>query len=164
MNNYTATAFSREAMSRLRGLIARFDINQADLAVLCDVSQSQFSKMVRGLRPMSVDQLAVTLEALGQDIGKFVTEIESFLANRAEYSSPIQYVIDDEREVDAAPFSDSMLDGWGRAARARLVPSDVSGRDDDVEEMSEYQADYGRAARKRSKDRGYDIDYHDHED
>lgn len=51
-------------------------------------------------------------------------------------------------------------------AGAVVAPKDsnVSGRDDDVEEMSEYQEDYGRAARGRSKDRGLDIDYHDHDD
>lgn len=153
MNNYTPTAFSREAMSRIRGLIARFDINQADLATLCDVSQSQFSKMVRGVRPMTIDQLAVTLDALGQNLTQFVREIDDFLANRDEYSSPIAYVVDGEREIDPTPFGASMLDDWGRAALARITPEDVSGTsDDDV--LPANQTDAALAARKRSKDRG----------
>lgn len=152
MNNYTPTAFSREATSRIKGLIARFDVNQADLAVLCDVSQSQFSKMVRGVRPMTIDQLAVTLDALGQDISVFVSEIDDFLSERAESPSPIQYVVDDERDPAPEPFGASMLDAWGRAALARIAPENVGGPEDD--EVPTRKSDAALAARKRAKDRG----------
>lgn len=51
-----------------------------------------------------------------------------------------------------------------RRAELSAGRPNVRGLDDDEEVMSDHQADYDRAARKRSKDRGLDIDFHDPED
>lgn len=75
MTNYEPSALSKESCARLRGLIARFDVNQADLAIICDVSQSQFSKIIRGVRPMTIDQLAALCEALDVDVLEFLTGV-----------------------------------------------------------------------------------------
>lgn len=117
---YTPTRFTRELVSRLRGLMARYDVNQAELALLCDVSQSQFSKMIRGTRPMTVDHMIVISEALGQDISEIIAEVQAFMNGLAEIPSPLHYVSGGVRVGDPTPVPDSELDQWGRATLARL--------------------------------------------
>lgn len=117
---------TREIISRLRGQIARFDVSQAELAVLCDVSQSQFSKIIRGTRPMSVDQLVVICDALAIDLGELTREVEDFLADRdLGQASPIVYVEEGGRLDKPYERSEDWLDEWGKAARARLHPENV---------------------------------------
>ncbi|MBP2420016.1 helix-turn-helix domain-containing protein [Microbacterium imperiale] len=117
---------TREIISRLRGQIARFDVNQTELAVLCDVSQSQFSKIIRGTRPMSLDQLVVICDALAIDLGELTREVEDFLANRdLGQASPIVYVEEGARIDPPYERSDDWLDDWGKAARQRLHPQNV---------------------------------------
>lgn len=122
MTNYEPTAFSREVCARLRGLIARYDVNQADLALLCDVSQSQFSKIIRGVRPLSVDQLAALGEALDIDLPEFLTEVDEFVRNRDFRAAPLRYVEDGERlDVPVAIYDQHVtLDPWAKAAHARM--------------------------------------------
>jgi transcriptional regulator with XRE-family HTH domain len=117
---------SREIISRLRGQIARFDVNQADLAVLCDVSQSQFSKIIRGTRPMTLDQLVVICDALAIDLGHLMREVEDFLGERdLGQASPIVYVEEGGRLDEPYERDDSWLDDWGKAARRRLHPDNI---------------------------------------
>src|SRR3546814_15326237 len=118
--SYTPTAFYREITSRIRGHIARFDINQADLAVLCDVSQSQFSKIIRGVRPMTIDQLAVICDAIEIDVIALVSDVETFVQERSESPSPMRYVLDQERVYAPEQSDANWLDGWGVADLARL--------------------------------------------
>lgn len=147
MNNYEPTLIFREIAARLRGRIARFDLNQADLAKICGVSQSQFSKIIRGTRPMTVDQLAAVCEALGLSVGQLVGEVEEFAQERLSGSSPIAYVEDDERLDTPSVRRPEWLDGFGREALERL----------DVATTEHTRGDYDRVARKRSKDRGEDL-------
>ncbi|AGW41702.1 hypothetical protein O159_16530 [Leifsonia xyli subsp. cynodontis DSM 46306] len=120
MADYSPTQYAIEITSRLRGLIARYDINQEELALICNVSQSQFSKLIRGVRPMSIDQVAVVLEALGQDFGAFMMEIDSFLMTSDEYSSPISYVDEQRKLPKPRTWTNDMLDAWGRSTLARM--------------------------------------------
>lgn len=147
MTNYEPTLIFREIAARLRGRIARFDLNQADLAKICGVSQSQFSKIIRGTRPMTVDQLAAVCEALGLSIGQLVSEVEEFAQERLSGSSPVAYVEDDERLDKPSIRKPEWLDGFGREALTRF----------NVPATTDTQDDYERVARKRSKDRGEDL-------
>lgn len=130
VTDYEPTGFSREIAARLRGFIARFDINQADLAILCDVSQSQFSKIIRGTRPMTIDHLAVICDALSINMEKLIGEVERFVDDRDQSPSPVHFVIDEERQEDPTRYKDVDLDGWGRAAGARWDAAHVGTKDD----------------------------------
>ena len=126
MSNYSPTTAAREIVDRVRGLIARYDISQAELAVLCDVSQSQFSKIIRGTRPMSLDQLIVICDALAIDLGQLVGEVESFIADRdLPTSSPVYYVEGERRLPEPADRLPEYFDPWARAAWDRLHPANV---------------------------------------
>lgn len=85
MPNYAITDLTRQAASILRGLIARYGITQQQMAEAVGVSQSQLSKMVRGTKPIDLDQLAAMCEALGTSPAVVLREAEDFLA---DYMSP----------------------------------------------------------------------------
>lgn len=117
---------AREIIARLRGQIARYDVNQAELAVLCDVSQSQFSKIIRGTRPMTLDQFVVICEALAIDVGQLATEVENFVYGRDfDRSSPVVYVEEESRLPEPWRRSASDLDGWGAAALDRVQRNNI---------------------------------------
>lgn len=122
MTNYEPTAFAKEVCARLRGLIARYDVNQSDLALICDVSQSQFSKIIRGVRPMTVDQAAALCDALDVDLATFMTEVDEFRHARNLRSSPLRYVDDGDRLDEPVKVYEQRvaLDPWAAAARSRL--------------------------------------------
>ncbi|MDQ1111091.1 transcriptional regulator with XRE-family HTH domain [Microbacterium testaceum] len=126
MSNYSPTTVAREIIDRVRGLIARYDVSQAELAVLCDVSQSQFSKIIRGTRPMSLDQLVIICDALAIDLGQLVSEVEDFVADRdLPASSPIYYVEEGRRLPEAAERLPEHFDAWAQAAWDRLHPNNL---------------------------------------
>ena len=125
MTNYSPTAFSREIAARIRGHLARFDIKQADLALLCDISQSQFSKILRGDRPMTLDQLVVICDAVEIDLGSLVDDVEHFISERDLTPSPIVFVTDQFRTPEPIRRSESSLDDWGRSTLARLNVADT---------------------------------------
>jgi transcriptional regulator with XRE-family HTH domain len=127
VTNYAPTAFSREITARIRGYIARFDLNQVDLAVLCDVSQSQFSKIIRGIRPMTVDQLAAICDAIGIDITDLAREAQQFVDERDLTAAPIRYVQDGIRVNNPDPYIDEALDDWATAAKHRLTDNVIRG-------------------------------------
>jgi len=143
VTNYSPTTFARELAARIRGYVARYDVSQADLAVLCDVSQSQFSKILRGVRPMSVDQLAVICEALGLSTAELVDEVWTFIQERDLSSSPIIYVEHDERLAQPLVWPEGVLDAWGMQARERL---DVGGVAQNDLHAADLQDDFDLAA------------------
>lgn len=83
MPNYAITDLTRQTASILRGLIARYGVTQTQMAEAVGVSQSQLSKMIRGTRPIDLDQLAAMCEALGASPSKVLAEAEDFLVNYA---------------------------------------------------------------------------------
>lgn len=125
MNNYAPTDISKEIASRLRGQIARYDVSQAELAVLCNVSQSQFSKIIRATRPMTVDQLATICDALAIDMGELLSSVETLIDNQGAHASALSYVDEEIRFDEPYQWSADMLDAWGQAALTRIanVPS-----------------------------------------
>lgn len=149
MTDYEPTAFFREITARLRGHIARFDINQADLALLCDVSQSQFSKIIRGTRPMSVDQLFVICQSLEIDIAELVQDVERFVNDRGTYASPVAFVVDEVREEQLNVWTDQFLDPWGRRAVERW---NVAHPSEDVPTVDLKKDQHDLAARPREKE------------
>jgi hypothetical protein len=76
------------------------------------------SKIIRGVRPMTLDQLAVICEALGQDLGELIAEVQAFLVDTA--SSPLNFVQEGERLDEPFRLPKSMLDRWGDAAATRV--------------------------------------------
>lgn len=143
MINYAPTAFAREMAARIRGYVARYDVAQADLAVLCDVSQSQFSKILRGVRPMTVDQMTVICEALGVDASELVSEVWMFIRERDAMSSPVVFVEEGERLDTPYHWQASILDAWGQAARTRL---NVGGATEDDNHAADLREDFDLAA------------------
>jgi len=79
--NYEVSDLTRHVASRLRGLMAQHRVTQAELAESIGVSQSQLSKMVRGVRPIDLDQLDGMCIALGVDTGDLIKEAEAALQN-----------------------------------------------------------------------------------
>lgn len=121
MSTYIQTSFGRELVARLRGSIARYDINQEELAVLCEMSQSQFSKVIRGVRPMTLDHFIVICEALDILAAELVTEV-SLWQGETRRASPIRFVEDDEHTDPPMIYDmeNGNLDKWGKAALPRV--------------------------------------------
>ncbi len=120
MSDYTPTFVAKQIAARLRGAIAQHNISQAQLAIICDVSQSQFSKIIRGVRPMTVDQLVALSEALGIDLGALVAEITDRASAMDQLSSPVVYVEDGITREDPAKWDGRFLDTYGIRALARM--------------------------------------------
>lgn len=166
MRNYKPTRFSEELIARIRGIIARYDVNQAELAILCQVSQSQFSKMIRGVRPTSIDQLAVIGAALEIDLGALISEVENFVMAEGTWSSPVGLVADYRKLEQPYVPELERLDEWGQQARAAYeespfrsaLPQDATitplnvGRDEE-DALDDYEQ---KAARETDPDRGED--------
>ncbi len=61
--------------------MSRHKVTQAELAAAIGVSQSQLSKMVRGTRPIDIDELDGMATALGTDAWSLLREAEDVLAD-----------------------------------------------------------------------------------
>ena len=125
MPNYVITDLTRQTASILRGLIARYGVTQQQMAEAVGVSQSQLSKMIRGVRPIDLDQLAAMCEALGTSPGVVLGEAESFLAaymtpNAAKFIY-VEEGLRLETPIDvskyAAQYSDPVVPEWSGRAR-----------------------------------------------
>lgn len=81
MENYKVRDLTRQVASTVRAAMAKFNVTQAEMAAAVGVSQSQLSKMVRGTRPIDIDQLDAMCRALGLDTGTVVADAEAFLGN-----------------------------------------------------------------------------------
>ncbi|MDK8171739.1 helix-turn-helix transcriptional regulator [Curtobacterium citreum] len=64
-DGYDAEPIEQSIAETLRVEMARHMLNQEDVAAAVQVSQSQFSKMLRGQRPMTVGQADRALRAVG---------------------------------------------------------------------------------------------------
>jgi len=97
--NYVITDLTRQTASILRGLIARYGVTQTQMAEAVGVSQSQLSKMIRGTRPIDLDQLTAMCEALDASPSKVLAEAEDFLINYATpYATKYIFVNDGIRQ------------------------------------------------------------------
>lgn len=153
MTDYTPTRFSTELVARLRGHIARYDLNQNDLAALCDVSQSQFSKIIRGVRPITVDQIAALCAALDLTISELVGEVEAFLEHRdGSDASPVRFVWAGEKLSSPEPIEQVYQDAWARASDSRMWGIDVRSRGEDYDLVANESIDEA----SRTTDADYD--------
>lgn len=67
----------REVAAILRGQLARAGRTQTQLATAASISQSQISKLLRGERPIDVDQLDRMCAALGLSIERVIEEADT---------------------------------------------------------------------------------------
>lgn len=59
---------SERMLERFRDELYRQRVTQHQAAAICGVSQSQFSKIIRGVRPMTVEQMFKLADMLGVEI------------------------------------------------------------------------------------------------
>lgn len=107
--NYDVNDLTRLIASRIRGLMAQHGVKQADLAASINVSQSQLSKMLRGVRPIDLDQLDGMCLALGQQMSVIVAEAEEILAKLDAEPSARYIFVDDGLRLET-PMD---TEGWG---------------------------------------------------
>lgn len=78
--NSDVSDLTRLIASMIRGLMARHGVKQAEMAESIGVSQSQLSKMIRGVRPIDIDQLDGMCRALGVDLSGIIKDAEQTLS------------------------------------------------------------------------------------
>lgn len=148
MNNYETRDLTRHVAGTIRSLMAKHGVSQGQLAEAVGVSQSQLSKMTRGAKPISIDQLHAMCWALGADIVDVLKEAQDFLYDYDfQVPSRMYFVREGLRlsepvalRQDASEPLIPVVEG-----RKRPAPSaDVSSSNDDGEMRS--QEDYVRAA------------------
>lgn len=160
MSEYQPTAFSSETVAQLRGLIARYDVNQSDLAELCNVSQSQFSKIIRGVRPMTLDQFVTICDALQLSVEEIVSESTSYVADRALRASPVTLVQDGDRLHDANWIEHEHQDPWAQQAADRITLDLVQMKDEmDVDGLRKDDVDLVANDTINETPDGTDADY-----
>lgn len=153
MPNYEVSDLTRYVAAKIRGLMGEHGVTQAELAAAIGVSQSQLSKMTRGVRPIDLDQLDGMCMALGVDTGDLVKEAEGALMNYdTKPNAKLLYV--DEGIRRSEPID---TEGWGeggpvipeyqprkRASVGALTQTD----DEDFDVTSEVRSAYGKAAHR----------------
>lgn len=154
MSNYTPTYFSRELTALLRGLIARYQVSQEVLAIACDMSQSQFSKVIRGVRPMTLDHFAAICDTLGHDMDDVLLEVTARITEYAITASPVTFSEHGERLAVAQP-SGMKPDPWAESSKERFAMAlpEVFAEDllaqPQLNVRGETQDDYAAAASER---------------
>ncbi len=126
MANYDPSVLTQTVAGIIRGRMARFGIGQAELAAAINVSQSQLSKMVRGIRPIDIDQLDGMAVALGLDAWSVLREAEEAVADwDPDYNTAAVFVEGEARREE--PFRPRTR--WNR---------DVGGaaQDDDLDNLT----------------------------
>lgn len=160
MNDYAPAFATAQIIARVRGAIAQHRVSQAQLAAICDTSQSQFSKIIRGTRPMTLDQLVVLADALDLDLPAIIAEVEEMVFDGdGRRPAAMVFVEDGITLSDPLEIDTEFLDAYGRRAVERMHTSEpaptvgdvVTGSDpmDEIEihERAEgVKSAYGRAA------------------
>lgn len=86
MSNYETQDLTRFLAGKIRALMAQHNVSQGQLAEAIGVSQSQLSKMVRGARPITIDQFEAMCWSFGVNFHELLEEAHDFLIN---YDNPI---------------------------------------------------------------------------
>ena len=76
---------TKEVAGIIKGKMARYSVSQKEMAEPVGVDQSQLSKMIRGLRPINLDQLEIMCAVLGVEIDDVIDEAHSATTNRGEW-------------------------------------------------------------------------------
>ncbi|MEG8035056.1 helix-turn-helix transcriptional regulator [Sphingomonas sp. LR61] len=150
MPNYDVSDLTRLIASMIRGLMARHGVKQSEMAESIGVSQSQLSKMVRGVRPIDIDQLDGMCRALGVDLSVVIKEAEETLSAYDSKPNARLIFVDDNIRL-AEPFDTTTWGDGGpvvpeyRTGRAGVVPlSDNELRSIDLDELR--KSDHALAA------------------
>lgn len=94
MPDYAPRDLTRYVAGVIRAEMAKQGVSQEEMADVAGVSQSQFSKMIRGVRPITIDQFAAIAEALDIDFAGTFEAAERYLDNYMEPPrSPVRYVL-----------------------------------------------------------------------
>ena len=117
--DYETRDLTRQAAALLRGLMARYDVSQRDLANSANLSQSQVSKILRGVKPVTVDELNAMCFALGTDASTLLTEAHNFIRG-IDSPIPARFIYVDEGLRLAEPYDTS---DWGSESRIDLPTS-----------------------------------------
>ncbi len=148
--NYDVSDLTRLIASMIRGLMARHGVKQSEMAESIGVSQSQLSKMVRGVRPIDIDQLDGMCRALGVDLSVVIKEAEETLSAYDSKPNARLIFVDDNIRL-AEPFDTTTWGDGGpvvpeyRTGRAGVVPlSDNELRSIDLDELR--KSDHALAA------------------
>lgn len=136
--NYEVSDLTRLIASMIRGLMARHGVKQADMAAAIGVSQSQLSKMVRGVRPIDLDQADGMCRALGADLWEVIKEAEDVLANYDAKPNARLIFVDDNIRLKT-PFDTTTWGDGGpvipehRASRIGAAPSSQEASDESTD-------------------------------
>lgn len=153
MPNYEVSDLTRYVAAKIRGLMGEHGVTQAELADSIGVSQSQLSKMTRGVRPIDLDQLDGMCMALGVDTGDLIKEAEDTLSNY-ETKPNAKLLFVDEGIRRAEPID---TEGWGsnepvipeyQPRKRSSVSASVETADEDFDVTSEVRSAYGKAAHR----------------
>ena len=99
---------TKRIASRLRGRFSEGGVTQIELAAATGISQSQLSKLLRGVRVFDVDQLDAVCQALGLEMGEVVAQAYDEAADSTHFEV-FPGILDDMGErIDE--------DAWGMAA------------------------------------------------
>lgn len=95
----TPRAITREIARVIKGRMSSYNVTQIEMAQIVGVDQSQLSKMIRGMRQITIDQLDRMCHMLDLDIVKVVQDAHEFVEERDWADEPWIYpfVLDGER-------------------------------------------------------------------
>ncbi len=170
MNDYDTLDLTRHVAGQLRALMARYGVSQSQMAESVGVSQSQLSKMVRGVKPITIDQLDAMCWSLGVDSWEILREAEEFLASH-DRALPGRLVFVEHGVALSEPrhVTDNRKSAiiHALAPRRRGTAQEPSenlivgrfGQNEGASGFDDLAASERRAASKRSADRGEDGEY-----
>ena len=170
MNDYDTLDLTRHVAGQVRALMARYGVSQSQMAESVGISQSQLSKMVRGVKPITIDQLDAMCRSLGVDSWEVLREAEEFLAahdrvlparlvfvERGVALDEPRQVSDGQRPAIIRPLAPRRR-GSAQEPSANLIVGRF-GQDEGASNFDDIAASERRAASKRSADRGEDGEY-----
>lgn len=98
MTDSPISDLTRLVAATIRGQMAQHGVTQAEMADALGVSQSQFSKMLRGVRSINLDELDGMCVALGLATSDVIKQAETVLSKYdAKYNARYVYVDDGVR-------------------------------------------------------------------
>lgn len=109
MTDNSISDLTRLVAANIRGLMAQHDVKQADMAESIGVSQSQFSKMLRGIKPIDLDQLDGMCTALDVKTSDIIKQVENTLA-AYDVQPNARYIFVSEGVRRDKPYD---TEGWG---------------------------------------------------
>lgn len=97
----TPRAITREIARVIKGRMASYNVTQSEMAGAVGVDQSQLSKMIRGQRQITIDQLERMCHMVDLELPKVVADASAFVDDRDWEGEPWiePFVLDGERVV-----------------------------------------------------------------